>query len=635
MAYKTKYQALIDSYQDGLKDISSSPKAWRHFLDSAAYTYMQPFRNQVVLHKHSAGIKAVASYNDWKKLNRHVEIGKNGILVFDPVFTDRVVSLFDYNDTTPFRSLPSVLPWTVYPAKSGIALHNLLRKAGEASLDSYIHARVSKVGAGTVKPDDLPKVQKCLEQSMKYVLHTRLGMPTDTLDVSAFSFVTQISNQPTAVENLGASLRQIMKECVQPLRGVAYAMHMTMPSPESLSRTPSKTPIQEKNTVSPVTTSAASAPRPASETKSRDVDTTTGRKNTSSPSRVTGARQATPVTTTNTRRTSPRPPSSTPHQASQQDTFEIWQLRPGSQNTGLLFPPYAMMKGKVKKSNYNLVYSAPLKPGMNLDSIINRFNHKLPKDFKGHSVSSSDVIVLHRNGKETAHYVDFSGFQDVPEFMQEPSSANSPRRYSADGERLWNGKTADQFRAADTQRFITETQRSSARSYQQLLERRAHMMQSTPEEIDVEGAAQQAGLAMRRDLTRPGAGYFDADQNMIHVSDAGSENEVLLGELKGYADAVIQCTATTEPEIRDLESVSLAVMLAARCGITGNEQMTQQLAVAYSQASRRPAFDLAVTLQRLDNALDYCDQYMERAQEQKIELDQGLSLQSQAFLMGM
>ena len=42
-----------------------------------------------------------------------------------------------------------------------------------------------------------------------------------------------------------------------------------------------------------------------------------------------------------------------------------------------------------------------------------------PADFKGHSLSVSDVVVLHQNGHDTAHYCDSVGFQQVPEFLQE------------------------------------------------------------------------------------------------------------------------------------------------------------------------------------------------------------------------
>lgn len=54
-----------------------------------------------------------------------------------------------------------------------------------------------------------------------------------------------------------------------------------------------------------------------------------------------------------------------------------------------------------------------------LEDIYRTFNVDYPADFKGHSLSVSDVVVLHQNGQDTAHYCDSVGFQQVPEFLQE------------------------------------------------------------------------------------------------------------------------------------------------------------------------------------------------------------------------
>ena len=67
--------------------------------------------------------------------------------------------------------------------------------------------------------------------------------------------------------------------------------------------------------------------------------------------------------------------------------------------------------------NYTFVYSGALSPGDTLDSIYERFNLQHPADFRGHSLSVSDVIVLHQNGQDQAFYVDSFGFQQVPEFF--------------------------------------------------------------------------------------------------------------------------------------------------------------------------------------------------------------------------
>ena len=65
-----------------------------------------------------------------------------------------------------------------------------------------------------------------------------------------------------------------------------------------------------------------------------------------------------------------------------------------------------------------------LTPGTSLEDIYTRFNIDHPKDFKGHSLSVSDVVVLHQNGQDTAHYVDSSGYRQVPEFLQPPEKEN-------------------------------------------------------------------------------------------------------------------------------------------------------------------------------------------------------------------
>jgi len=105
-----------------------------------------------------------------------------------------------------------------------------------------------------------------------------------------------------------------------------------------------------------------------------------------------------------------------------EDAFGIYQLKRGGETRDLRFEPYDRLQATgnvVDKANYELVYSAPLMPGTSLEDIYTRFNIDHPKDFRGHSLSVSDVVVLHQNGQDTAHYVDSFGYKDVPEFLQE------------------------------------------------------------------------------------------------------------------------------------------------------------------------------------------------------------------------
>ena len=103
------------------------------------------------------------------------------------------------------------------------------------------------------------------------------------------------------------------------------------------------------------------------------------------------------------------------------DTFSIYQLKRGDETRDLRFEPYDRLIAtghSVDAANYDLIYTADLTPDMTLGSIWETFNIDHPKDFKGHSLSVSDVVVLHQNGQDTAHYVDSIGYQQVPEFLQ-------------------------------------------------------------------------------------------------------------------------------------------------------------------------------------------------------------------------
>lgn len=111
-----------------------------------------------------------------------------------------------------------------------------------------------------------------------------------------------------------------------------------------------------------------------------------------------------------------------PEQTEQdKDTFSIYQLKRGDETRDLRFEPYDRLIAtghSVDAANYDLIYTADLTPDMTLGSIWETFNIDHPKDFKGHSLSVSDVVVLHQNGQDTAHYVDSIGYQQVPEFLQ-------------------------------------------------------------------------------------------------------------------------------------------------------------------------------------------------------------------------
>ena len=54
-----------------------------------------------------------------------------------------------------------------------------------------------------------------------------------------------------------------------------------------------------------------------------------------------------------------------------------------------------------------------------------RLQKQRPKNFKGHSIGCSDVIVITDDGKTTSYYVNKDGFIIIPEFLTIKSSSNT------------------------------------------------------------------------------------------------------------------------------------------------------------------------------------------------------------------
>ena len=116
-------------------------------------------------------------------------------------------------------------------------------------------------------------------------------------------------------------------------------------------------------------------------------------------------------------------------EASHLDTFSIYQLKRGNETLDYRFEPLDSIHRNglsVKPENYELVYQAPLAAGVSLEDIYTRFNINRPADFTGHSLSISDIVVLHENGRDTAHYCDRLGFSQVPEFLNPAQEKEAP-----------------------------------------------------------------------------------------------------------------------------------------------------------------------------------------------------------------
>ena len=104
--------------------------------------------------------------------------------------------------------------------------------------------------------------------------------------------------------------------------------------------------------------------------------------------------------------------------------FAIYQLKDGDETRDIRFEPYERLAKHGQQpdiSNYNKVYEGNIaditeKPDlrMQLEDVFYKFNMERPDDFKGHSLSVSDVVMI----KDEAFYVDSFGFKPLPDFIE-------------------------------------------------------------------------------------------------------------------------------------------------------------------------------------------------------------------------
>lgn len=115
------------------------------------------------------------------------------------------------------------------------------------------------------------------------------------------------------------------------------------------------------------------------------------------------------------------------------DRYGIYQLKERPELRGFYFAGTAELLKRnllsddfreIQPENYNLVYAGELSElqgktqGATLEEVYRKFNIDHPADYKGHSLSVSDIVVLHEGGENSAHFVDSVGFTGLPDFMR-------------------------------------------------------------------------------------------------------------------------------------------------------------------------------------------------------------------------
>ena len=124
--------------------------------------------------------------------------------------------------------------------------------------------------------------------------------------------------------------------------------------------------------------------------------------------------------------------------AAENNVYLILQLKDGPETTDVRFESFARLEQMGSAPNldhYEAVYFANTPAyfyGMSnaeaLEELYLTFNLRRPEDFRGHSLSVSDVVVLNREGQTGTFYVDRIGFKELPGFLEQMKEAARPQK---------------------------------------------------------------------------------------------------------------------------------------------------------------------------------------------------------------
>ena len=140
--------------------------------------------------------------------------------------------------------------------------------------------------------------------------------------------------------------------------------------------------------------------------------------------------------------------------------YAIYQLKPDPQYHSLRFASLSELSSLsrregnhadaalgVTESRYDLVYSGALSPALAacrtpeaiLEGLYTRFNLNRPDDFRGHSLSVSDVIALNLNGQMECYYTDSFGFYKLPAFLEHENALKNAEMMIEDDYNMIDG----------------------------------------------------------------------------------------------------------------------------------------------------------------------------------------------------
>lgn len=107
------------------------------------------------------------------------------------------------------------------------------------------------------------------------------------------------------------------------------------------------------------------------------------------------------------------------------DSYAVLQLKRIDETEQFRFMPYwhiQKLEEQPTIDHYEVVYNGPIEQSAGaaeqLEGLYTKFNIDHPEDFRGHSMSVSDIVALKVAGEVSCYYVDAFGFVELQDFMK-------------------------------------------------------------------------------------------------------------------------------------------------------------------------------------------------------------------------
>lgn len=417
---RDKVKELTDKLEQGLQDLFNSER-YTEYLTVMSKFYRYSANNNLLIAMQRPDATHVAGYGDWqKKFNRHVKRGEHGIKILAPCPINKTVEM---EKTDPATGKPQIGPdgkpvmvrqETTIPAFRVVTVFDVSQTDGEP---------LATLGVNELT-GDVERYDAFME-ALKRVSPVPIAF--EDIRGSAKGYY-HLEDKRIAIQQ-GMSEIQTVKTAIHE---ITHAMLHTIGKDDSKGKDKNTREVEAESVAFTVCQrfgldtsdySFAYVAGWSSDRNTKELKASMETIRKTAGELITSIEGQFQELLKEQERAAPEQPEAPIPEAKQEPgTFEIYQIKDGPEHHYRRFTSLATLQAegdKVDAANYDRVYTAPLEPGLTLEGIFRRFNIERPEDFTGHSLSVSDVVVLRRNGKDTAHYVDSFGFADVPEFVEQ------------------------------------------------------------------------------------------------------------------------------------------------------------------------------------------------------------------------